>query len=151
MKPHPRIRTTTKWGGAAATLLLVGVWLGSGWVHVRWQSPSWGITVSRGRLVLGHTSPPPEGTLAQPMSDVSTGPFRFSWRYVRYVSPRGWSIFLPLWPAAVASFLPTAWAWRLDTLAHRRARAGACPNCHYDRTGLAPSALCPECGSPARS
>ena len=31
MKPHPRIRKTIKWGGAAVTVLLVVVWIGSGW------------------------------------------------------------------------------------------------------------------------
>ena len=29
MKPHPRIRKTIKWGGAAVTLLLVVVWIDS--------------------------------------------------------------------------------------------------------------------------
>jgi hypothetical protein len=28
----------------------------------------------------------------------------------------------------------------------RRRRAGRCPNCNYDRTGLAPTLPCPECG-----
>ena len=36
MKPHPRIRKTIKWGGAAATVLLVVVWIGSGWVVLGW-------------------------------------------------------------------------------------------------------------------
>ena len=31
MKPHPKIRKTIKWGGAVVTVLLVVVWIGSGW------------------------------------------------------------------------------------------------------------------------
>src|SRR5581483_8527771 len=31
MKPRPRIRKTIKWGGAAVTVLLVVVWIGSAW------------------------------------------------------------------------------------------------------------------------
>jgi hypothetical protein len=29
VKPHPRIRKTIKWGGAAVTVLLAVVWIGS--------------------------------------------------------------------------------------------------------------------------
>ncbi len=45
--------------------------------------------------------------------------------------------------------IPTALAWRLDTLARRREKLGACPSCGYDRAGLAFSAPCPECGNAA--
>ena len=31
MKSHPRIRKAIKWGGAAVTVLLVVVWIGSAW------------------------------------------------------------------------------------------------------------------------
>jgi len=36
---------------------------------------------------------------------------------------------------------------RLDMLARRRARIGCCPKCNYDRAGLAPGSVCPECGA----
>jgi hypothetical protein len=39
--------------------------------------------------------------------------------------------------------------WRLDILAGRRAQLNLCPKCNYDRAGLAPGAVCPECGSAA--
>ena len=35
MKPHPRIRKTIKWGGAVVTVLLVVVWIASGWWFAR--------------------------------------------------------------------------------------------------------------------
>ena len=39
MKPHARIRKTVKWGGAAMTVLLVVVWIGSGFMVVEWARP----------------------------------------------------------------------------------------------------------------
>lgn len=47
---------------------------------------------------------------------------------------------LPLWIPAAASAL---WAARPP-----RTRRGRCPTCNYPRTGLPPSAPCPECGTP---
>jgi hypothetical protein len=54
---------------------------------------------------------------------------------------------IPLWLPLAPTLLATAAAWRLDALARRRACAGLCPKCGYDRAGLAASAVCPECGS----
>jgi len=50
---------------------------------------------------------------------------------------------------ALACFLTASWtrgviAAKLDP----PPPPGACPQCRYDRTGLAPSAVCPECGAP---
>ena len=58
------------------------------------------------------------------------------------------AVSVPLWIPVVALAIITAGAWRLDTLARRRAREGQCLKCHYDRAGLAPDAFCPECGAP---
>jgi hypothetical protein len=38
MKPHPRIRKTIKWGGAAVTLLLVVVWIASARYYLLFHS-----------------------------------------------------------------------------------------------------------------
>ena len=34
MKPHPRVRKTIKWGGAVVTVVLLVVWIGTGWVFL---------------------------------------------------------------------------------------------------------------------
>lgn len=100
MKPHPRIRKTIKWGGAAVTVLLVVVWIWDGQLYVNWMS-------------------------------------------YREKSVN------PIWQPLAVALLATATAWWLDTLARRRGRPGLCPTCQYDRTGLPPGAVCPECGAAA--
>ena len=35
--------------------------------------------------------------------------------------------------------------WGYDVYARQRSK-GLCPKCCYDRTGLAPTSICPECG-----
>ena len=70
------------------------------------------------------------------------------WWFYWYRSPIAWQVGIPLWTFAVVALAITALAWRLDTLARRRARVGYCPQCSYDRTGLAVAAVCPECGRP---
>ena len=175
VRPHPRIRKTVKWGGSAVTLLLVVVWIGSGWWS--WYSQrsqgQW-IQIYRGQLSVGesinlvpmsaprHAPRPGEkvdlmrwvAADRQPTVriDVSAivGPLPlrglvqgFSWTS----GTTGWSIRVPLWAPAAMVLLVTGFAWRLDMLARRRARLNLCANCNYDRTGLTPGAVCPECGS----
>ena len=62
-----------------------------------------------------------------------------------------WGLAVPIWMLIIPLLAATAIAWRLDTLASRCARVGLCPKCHYDRAGLAPGAVCPECGAAAHS
>jgi hypothetical protein len=74
----------------------------------------------------------------------------FPWLYSKQVTGplTHWEI--PLWwPLIVACLAATVGAWRLDSLARRRARLNCCPKCNYNRAGLAPGAVCPECGSAA--
>ncbi len=54
----------------------------------------------------------------------------------------------PIWILVVLTAMPTASAWRLDTLARRRARIDQCPKCNYDRRGIAAGVPSPECGAP---
>jgi len=56
---------------------------------------------------------------------------------------------IPLWAPLLLTLIVTGLAWRADTLARRRAMLGKCPTRGYARTGLAPEAVCPECGSAA--
>jgi hypothetical protein len=181
MKPHPRIRKTIKWGGAAVTLLLVVVWVGSGWIRCSLGSCGrfWSF-VQPGRLVLGWWGRPAyrettdaelvddpareairssnlalsrecsrlDGALAEILVDKARPPHGlFRWFDGAHCASRGIAV-VPLWLAPALIMLPTLFAWRLDSLAHR-ASLNLCPKCHYDRAGLAAGAKCPECGSAA--
>ena len=61
----------------------------------------------------------------------------------------------PLWTGLCLDTLLYALAWLAlllipPTLRTRsRRRRNRCTHCNYDRTGLAPSAVCPECGTPS--
>jgi hypothetical protein len=146
MKPHPRIRKTIKWGGAVVTLLLVVVWVASAWTLVGYMSPRGGVYRVTGGAFDCLKFPDWPG--AEPKLLFATHDFALQWKPDGVFSPFGFAA--PLWiPAALFAGL-TALAWRLDTLA-RRARLNLCPNCHYDRAGLAAGAKCPECGEPPAS
>ena len=140
-----------KWGGAVVTVLLVVVWIGSRWWFAFAQGTHFGVTVYPGGIMLvEQTSPslPPWWGLH---SREGYGGFEGMWEWwFGFVSGNyGWQFFMPLWPFALATLSATVVAWRLDTLARRRARLTPhlCPKCNYDRTGLAADAVCPECGA----
>jgi hypothetical protein len=146
MKPHPRIRKTIKWGGAAVTVLLVVAWIGSRWRLFGWAGGGRGWMVCSGRLCL--TKNPdivvyaPNGAFFQTCD--STWPF--DWWFSGRIDDPGFEIWIPLWAPGMFILILTAVAWRWDALA-RRARLNLCPKCNYDRAGIAADAKCPECGA----
>jgi hypothetical protein len=54
---------------------------------------------------------------------------------------------LPLWIPLLLCGVPAGCSWRRVILKRRWQRAGLCPECGYDRRGLAADAKCPECGT----
>ena len=58
------------------------------------------------------------------------------------LSPGVWVLTVPLWPPTLAMVTLVGVAWLT------RVRAGRCPACGYDRSGLPPDAPCPECAIP---
>ena len=149
VKPHPKIRKTVKWGGAVVTVLLVVVWIGSWWFDAEWggEAGPW-VRVVRGGLMVGldETNPPYH-------TGWRTGSARFvhgdTWWFHTVQQGSDYSLHMPLWLFAGAAGVITVVAWRLDTLARRRARLNLCPKCGYDWAGLrgGAGAVCPECGS----
>jgi hypothetical protein len=150
MKPHPRIRKTIKWGGAAAATLVAGVCVGSWWCTLILRP--WNEYIAaceQGRVYFDHTR---NGSEAEPIVECrrsnkrSFGP---RWSTGFETRPRDrdfWQITVPLWPFALPFAAAFACAWRVDILARRRARLNICPKCNYDRAGIAGDAKCPECG-----
>ena len=149
MKPHPRIRKTIKWGGAAVTVLLVVVWIGSG----RWRVVyCGGRTYSlRHGCIYVDTLQAWESPYWPPGWYVDGGGRPMEWWF--QITSRAWyggHVSVPVWTLAAPAALVTCAAWRLDTLARRRARLSLCPKCNYDRAGIAGDGKCPECGSEGR-
>jgi hypothetical protein len=175
MKPHPRIRKTTKWGGAAVTVLLVVVWIGSEWycnpsavLSGRW------LAVDRGRLLCGRwnegVGPEPPKVAAREEWVKRTVAHMFAEDVIFHaLMPRAeppwkavfgepnwvrdgseWILAIPFW-LLVAAVLPlTGFAWHRDRVVRRLQRAALlnlCPKCDYDRAGIAGDAKCPECGA----
>ncbi|HMN40148.1 MAG TPA: hypothetical protein PKE29_04835 [Phycisphaerales bacterium] len=146
MKPHPRIRKTIKWGGAAVTVLLVVVWAGSRWWNAGYEADRWVVGAVGGRLHLSTYAPGSTAILGgwyvlRQARRFEGWQWGFSHDVFGYLE--SWAV--PMWPLPLLSGASALLAWRLDTLA-RRARLGRCPKCNYDRTGLSPAAVCPECG-----
>ena len=128
------------------SVVLLVVWVGSGWWNVQWVvSPRLGLGIAQGcflRFIDENYDFVPGFSAGR---NFAWSRFHVEWLFVN----RGPFLAIPLWPVIVLSLFATAFAWRLDALARRRARAGFCPKCNYDRTGLAPGAVCPECGAAA--
>ena len=147
MRPHPRIRKVVKWGGAVMTVLLVGVWVGSGWSFLEWDGDETQVQIAGGQLAVNQF--PGQNQIGMgwdwDQTDGASAGIRWGFKYTN--DPAHQEIRFPLWPLVVVLTCTTAAAWRLDTLARRRARLNLCPKCNYDRTGLAAGAVCPECGA----
>ncbi|HVU63697.1 MAG TPA: hypothetical protein VHC70_06960 [Phycisphaerales bacterium] len=148
MRPHPRIRKTIKWGGAAVTLLLVVVWVRSEYVIDGYSWRHGDIHTEAGALHLLYCPKgwSVSGLRHDPVYDPPAPP-DWGWRSEARVLSQLWV--LPLWMPATLAFGAASTAWRLDTLARRRACGGLtlCPKCNYDRAGIAADAKCPECGA----
>ena len=69
------------------------------------------------------------------------------WQFERHSTAIGQSIAIPNWAPLLLTALPTAYLWRRDWNAWRRADAGKCSKCNYDLSGLAANAACPECNA----
>jgi hypothetical protein len=147
MKPHPRIRKTIKWGGAAVTVLLVVVWIGSGWFACCClpTQRSW-VSVYGGQVTFGQALDGPITTRPIPIQRFESSILSF---FESHSYPNRRWISSPIWLLALMTGCATTLAWYLDALARRRDRLNLCPKCHYDRAGIATDAKCPECGSAA--
>lgn len=161
VKPHPKIRMCTQWAGTACCAALLAAWLISGWTHPSRDLPlNWkdyddvDITLSQGRIMttLSRTREIAELFL---IAEVDISEFEalpsHGWRFEPWFDSRfnecHAKVATPLWIPFVLIALPTAYLWKQDLVAARRVRAGLCRKCKYDRSGLSPSAPCPECNA----
>jgi hypothetical protein len=137
-----------KWAGLVVCLLIAGSWV---------ASTHWSLCCALDlrptqRAVVALYAGSACGGLVAPggMGRMRSGAFVNSagTRIVRAPEyMKGGAIFshvflVPLWMPFLAAVVPTGWLWWRD---QRRAEPGHCA-CGYSLAGLAPGALCPECG-----
>lgn len=164
MRPRRRIHKVARWGGLIAAGLVAAIWLGSarwcaGWVTypAGVQNPAIRLYIERGLLGVGVWNQErldtglwfrrypsdvvvnlPDG-LVQARHDHR---LRWNFKWVAIIR----IMWIPLWAPFSLLVVLAALAWRPDIVAARRRGRGHCRTCNYDRSGLAPSAPCPECG-----
>ncbi|MBX3380165.1 MAG: hypothetical protein KF805_08710 [Phycisphaeraceae bacterium] len=168
MKPHPKIRKTVKWAGAVLTgILLLLAACSVPWV-VRWRGQNgWWVGLIPFAFQFGHNSSPNAGpfgwdgyVIQSDWSPFLHFEFNTQDRYWgtsltgvlsgKVASPSGtryWYARVPIYALLIPILLSTGIAWRLDFIARRRARVGACAICGYDLSAASPNSNCPECGS----
>ena len=146
MNPHPRMRKSIKWGGAVVTVLVVLAMLSSarnlGGQVWAWKS-GWWVRLDFGVVEVGKVVPAP------PQFDPAfVWPFGVHERdeWMMYCVVRE-DYSIHFWPLLFIAPAASCVALLLDMRADRQHRAGLCSKCHYDRTGLASGAICPECGT----
>jgi hypothetical protein len=172
MRPHPKIRKTVKWGGAVSSVLLLVVWVGSWWWSCGVEGNRSRIGVEVGDFWGTYYRSAPAAQTSASAADLSVQtrvmasqpvtpsqpdehfwfrrivPTRLSAAYwwIRWAqTPRVLKVIVPVWIPAAMSLGVAVVAWRLKEMAR-----GKCPSCDYDRTGLGPGAMCPECGAAAQ-
>lgn len=147
MRPHPKIRKAAKRGTTAFLIVVCMAWAASAWVALCWGKGSGAsVAVDVGSVWVW----PPEarggGRLPHGWM-VFTHPAGLNWGYGWRLAASRWVWRFPLWMIAALTGCLTVVIWGLDAAKARRALIGLCPMCSYDRTGLAPGAVCPECGT----
>ncbi len=120
MKPHPRIRKTIKWGGAVVTVLLVVVWVGSGWWSPQWKTTSgYGGNVTKGLLGIAKGEPIAAGWFRLvPKTKVNRHRFHWWFDYVsasEVANSSGSSVYVPVWLVVAPLSAITVIAWRADS------------------------------------
>jgi hypothetical protein len=127
-------------------VLLLAGWLGSVRWYAGWIGPSaHSVRILAGRVVVENREsigifPPARWMFGRRRLQLALRP---GWDF----GSSAWWVVVPLWMPLVPTLMATATAWRLDTLARRRARIGLCPTCNYDLRGLPAASPCPECGA----
>ena len=128
-------------------MLLVGLWLWSGWGTAGHWSNRWSAGVAAGEVWVAWWPLPDDPLGSYWLASVPKTIPEWGWWVHSDVRGLFTARSVPLWIPIVLVACATLAAWRLDSLARRRANPGVCPKCNYDRTGLAPTAVCPECGT----
>lgn len=132
-----------RWVGLVVSVVLIAVWISSGWWHVRRFSAGGRLVgIGSGILIIGGFGGGPPTSRWE--TGTADGPalWWFNWDG----GPGAWVVLIPLWAPAGLSALLTAAAWKWHARIRQREGRGRCLACGYDLAGLPAGAVCPECG-----
>src|SRR5262245_55434305 len=148
MRPRPRLRKTAKWAGVVVCAVIAAAYgLRLGFIVYYYTGEDTRTfvhlaAVSRGAFVYSSNLAPPATGAPRITCSLATNRYdppwwtpRWQWDDPRSVLPRVLLV-VPLWIPFLLFAFPTALLWRRDhilTRAIKRARAGRCPKCNYDR------------------
>lgn len=146
MMPRFKDPKVLKRAGVAATSAALALWLGSFliWAHVVVWGPLT-LDIATGQVVVGWY-PQLGERRSRVRWSIPPGDTPVRWWFSRSHEAAFWWFGIPAWTPCVLLGAGTWWLWRRDA-AVTRLHASACPVCHYDRKGLQPGRVCPECGS----
>lgn len=154
MRPHPKLRKAIKQLGLSLAAVFVAAWvfacISNSACHLDF---GYVVGLSEGAATVGYRDAWADmhaaGFIQKFSGGITMVPIRpplwlpsFSW-----LQPVGWALIIPLWIPAALGLAVGVPAWVLDRRARRAIAAGACPKCHYDRSGIPAAALCPECSA----
>ncbi len=148
----PKLRKVCKWTGLVLSVMLLVVWVGSGWYGLSCKVLSDRLNITffqHGQFGVTCQNTPIEGFDGVSFGRIGDGPrlFRtFQWGEYAYTTPQGSVIdtvrcvYVPLWLPLLICIASTACPWYCD---RRLSKPGLCKQCSYDMRGLE---VCPECG-----
>jgi hypothetical protein len=145
-----KFRSTCKSAGAVVTVLLVAIWIGSGWWRCAFYAlPTLSTYVDNGKLTMTWKQPWTFKPERVTWSVVERSAYRFDWSFHLWQHTyangvRQTWVDIPLWSIVLLVGLPTATIWYRDW---PRRPAGLCRKCRYDLRGT-DHKVCPECGTP---
>lgn len=156
MAPRPQLRRAIKHASAAVCVLLLIIWIVSGWwtPDVPLLSPKARWSLSHGCLVMSTNTglypwrsdlPWGDDVIAK-FTVGETVQYRILWLPSRANAMKCDFLAIPLWSLIPLAAIPVWWIRYTDQRALRRTQQGRCPSCNYNRTGLPQGAICPECG-----
>jgi hypothetical protein len=155
MRRRARLREVARWAGACACVVMLGVMVLTCWrVWLCGVTPRLMVSFEHGRMEVRTAEHDSQGQYWNPLirghiigGIAPSGLKWLRWEFESYYDQYGRVVCIPLWAPALVLAIPTAILWRRDHMLTKRARAGRCPKCGYDRAGLAATIPCPECGT----
>ncbi len=151
MKKRSRLKSIARWTAWVLAVLLPALLVFTCWGNALVNMPlgqgprRFGVGLTWGAI---HLSVDGRGTLRSTYLDMRVYPILPGEWWPRYNRLSGnTSVVVPLWMPSIVAIGFSAWFYRDHQREKHRRLLGCCPACGYDRSALAESATCPECGA----